>query len=151
MIMGLRKGNRLSGAFAPWALLALLVSGCASTGAVSPPPEPAGPEATPPAAMLLADARAASAAGDHDRAAALVERAMRIDARNPALYLELAAIRLTQGQASQAEGLSLRAMALAPGDRAVADRAWGLIAEARTQRGDSAGAAAARDAVGSPP
>lgn len=122
--------------------------GCASTGVVHTEPPTTETVPTPPAAMLLADARAAAASGDYDRAASLVERAMRIDARNAGLYLELAGIRLSQGQPRQAEGVAMRAMALAPGNRAIATEAWGLIATARERRGDTAGAAAARDSAG---
>ena len=136
---------------APLALALLALAGCTTTG-VAPASAPAAQTpATPPAAMLLEQAQSAANDGDYDLAAALVERAMRIDPRNAALYLELAELRLAQGQARQAENVALRAMSLAPGDRATANAAWDVVARARDRRGDSAGAAEARAAIGNGP
>lgn len=103
--------------------------------AVAPPSGPAG--------FLLDEAARLRRSGDLDAAALSVERAMRIQPGNPWLSLELADIRLEQGNPSQAEQLAQRALAQAGGDRQLQARCWTLTAAARDARGDAAGAAAA--------
>ncbi len=118
-------------------MAAVLLAGCAST-----PVEPQAPDTSPAAAPvreLLADAARARAGGDAARAAAALERALRIDGRNPSIYLALARVRLDQGQPSQAESLARRAMALAPRDGAVAEEADQIIAAARRSAGSGSG------------
>ena len=85
------------------------------------------------AGLEVADGRLTSAA-------ATLERALRIEPRNPRLWLELARLRLTQGEADQAEQLAARAASFAGNDRALRAANWRLIAEARRARGDPAGA-----------
>ena len=76
-------------------------------------------------------------------AVAGLERALRIEPRNARLWHELAKVRLAQGDADQAEGLARRANSLAGADRRLQAANWRLIGEARSARGDSAGAAEA--------
>jgi thioredoxin-like negative regulator of GroEL len=102
---------------------------------VAPPSGPAG--------FLLDEAARLRRSGDLDGAALSVERAMRIQPGNPWLGLELADIRLEQGNPSQAEQLAQRALAQAGGDRQLQARCWTLTAAAREARGDAAGAAVA--------
>lgn len=92
---------------------------------------------------LTAEARADLSAGRYASAASGLERALRIEPRNPRLWQELAALRLAQGDAAQAENLATRALSYAGGDRQLRAANWRLIAAARSARGDQAGAAEA--------
>ncbi len=101
-----------------------------STSAI---PEPAVPDAAPSAplpgpaaAHLLTQARALVQQGELDRAAAQVERALRIERSSPWLYLALADIRVAQGDTTQAAALGRRARALSQGDPAVLDAVMAL-------------------------
>lgn len=100
--------------------------------------------AAPAVVELQREAQAASAAGEHERAAALLERALRVDPQNPALWHNLAIVRFRQGEHAQAENLALRSVDRAQGRDDLQRRNWELIAEARAQRGDGAGAEDAR-------
>jgi len=89
---------------------------------------------------LAAQAHADLEAGRVAGAAAGLERALRIEPRNPRLWLELARVRLAQGDSRQAESLATRALSFAGGDNRLRAIGWGLISEARQGRGDDAGA-----------
>lgn len=100
------------------------------------------PEAkTSPAVMdLLTRAREAAAQGDMARAESLLERSVRIEPGNATLWNYLAKLRLQQGRMQEAQGLAAKSTALAAGNaRLVADN-WRIIAHARYQSGDLAGA-----------
>ncbi len=113
--------------------LPILIGGCV---AVSPPPA-----SDRPAVLTLVDgARADVAAGHYDKAAAAIERAIRIEPKNARLWHELARVRLAEGDPVQAESLSARALSWASGDPALRSEIWRLIAQARQQRGDDKGA-----------
>lgn len=100
--------------------------------------------AQPPAVIaLLQHAEQQANAGDLESAAASLERAIRIDPRNPVLWYHLATVRLSQGEPAQAEQLASKSNSLAPGNYAQQSRNWLLIAQARRQLHDSTGAAAA--------
>jgi cytochrome c-type biogenesis protein CcmH/NrfG len=88
-------------------------------------------------------ARADLAAGRLANAAASLERALRIEPRNPRLWQELARVRLKQGDYAQAEGVAARSNSWAGADNALRAENWRLIAQAREARGDSEGARAA--------
>ena len=100
---------------------------------------------TQPAAVgaLLQQAEQQANVGDLESAAASLERAIRIDPRNPVLWFHLATVRLSQGEPSQAEQLAAKSNSLAPGNHAQQSRNWLLIAQARRQLNNGAGAAAA--------
>ncbi|MEL6950458.1 MAG: tetratricopeptide repeat protein [Pseudomonadota bacterium] len=70
----------------------------------------------PAAAQFLADARNWRKLNNTPRAAASMERAIRIDPRHPEPWLELARLRYEGGDISQAENLALKARSLAPRD-----------------------------------
>ena len=109
-----------------------------------PQPEPAPPRAQPPAVIaLLNTAEQQANAGDLEAAAASLERAIRIDPRNPVLWYHLATVRLSQGDAQAAEQLATKSTSLAPGDTAQQSRNWQLIAQARRAQQDEKGALAA--------
>ena len=125
---------------------------------VVPAGEPSGPapaapegrvEVAPPAptggavVALLERADSHHQAGDIDAEAATIERALRIDPRNAALWQRLAAARLAQGQPQQAEQLALKSNALSGGDNRLQAANWRLVARARWSLNNSAGARAA--------
>lgn len=86
-------------------------------------------EPAPPAgagAVLLRQSRDQRDAGDFSSAAASIERALRIEPNNAALWVELGEIRLAEGDPAQAEMMARKALTLAPGS-AVQARANRLI------------------------
>jgi cytochrome c-type biogenesis protein CcmH/NrfG len=85
-------------------------------------------------------ARADAASGNLASAAASIERALRIEPRNPRLWHELARVRLKQAQYAQAENVAARSNSWAGEDRALRAENWRLIAESRRARGDTEGA-----------
>jgi predicted Zn-dependent protease len=148
--------------------VAILLSACAAPqvvhkpadGATLPPPEST-PEATPDsrpaiardpaptdprssgsdaALALMGEADRQLVAGNSDEAAATLERALRIDSRDPRLWQRLAVVRLQQNQPAQAEAMAVRSNGLARGDREMMARNWRIIAEARRMVGNAAGA-----------
>jgi predicted Zn-dependent protease len=134
-------------------LILFLLASCASEPAQPPAPSAPTSEA-PPAktenvaiAGLVQSARADSEAGKLGSAAATLERALRLEPRNPRLWQELARVRLKQGEHGQAESMAQRSNAWAGGDNALRAENWRLIAQARESRGDSQGARAAQDAA----
>ena len=98
--------------------------------------DPAGGVATPSrprnaAVVSLEDAaRQQRQAGDLERAAASLERALRIDPADAGLWLSLAEVRLDQGRMEQAAGLARRAETLADPASQTASRARALAARA---------------------
>lgn len=96
------------------------------------------------AVVALLDTAANSVGqGDMDKAAASLERALRIEPRNPTIWHDLGQIRLHQGKYSQAEAMFDKSNSLAGSDRALQARNWRMIAAARRAGGDNAGADAA--------
>src|SRR2546428_4587326 len=135
--------------------LAATLGGCTTVyapppgTAPAPAPAPESAARTEPIAIasLLDGARADTAAGRLANAAASLERALRIEPRNPRLWHELAGVRLKQGQYAQAESVAARSNSWAGSDNALRAENWRLIAEARTARGDAEGARTALDAA----
>lgn len=94
-----------------------------------------------PSDSLRAQAERQRQAGDYAGAAATLERALRIQPQDARLWNRLARVRMEQGLHSQAANLAARSNALA-GDQADLKRDnWSIIASARRQTGDAAGAA----------
>ena len=136
------------------ALAFLLLAGCATA------PEPEAPPAETPAppppaaeqsrenvaiAALVDSARADAAAGRLPNAAASLERALRIEPRNPRLWQQLAQVRLQQGDYAQAESLAQRSNTWGGTDNRLRAQNWSLIAQSRQARGDSDGARKAQE------
>jgi len=120
----------------------MLLSGCAGT--VAPPP--ARPVSDNSAVVALSEAaRTDAAGGKFDAAVASLERALRIEPHNPALWQDLARLRLEQGQYQQAEGLAARSNGWAGDDKALRAENWRIIGQARLKRGDYSGAQTAFD------
>jgi predicted Zn-dependent protease len=90
-------------------------------------------------------ARSDAAAGRLSNAAATLERALRIEPRNPRLWQELARVRLQQGDHAQAESVAARSNSWAGSDNILRAENWRLMAQAREARGDSDGARKARE------
>lgn len=93
-----------------------------------------------PVAALLEEALNARRAGRLEQAAANVERALRIDPYDAGAWQLLAAVRLQQGDAAQAEVMAIRSNGIAAEDQALRRDNWLIIAQARRLRGDSQGA-----------
>lgn len=119
-----------------------------------PPSSPARQQArairpsTAPVAALMHEARNERRARHPERAVAKVERALRIDPYNPKLWHMLAAIRLGQGNAAQAEIMATKSMGLASNNAALQAANWRIIAQARRLRGDKPGAHRAEQRAG---
>jgi len=135
--------------------VAAILGGCAAVQPPAPVSEPVpAPVPAPPApfenaavASLVDGARADVAAGRLVNAAASLERALRIEPRNPRLWQELARVRLRQGDYAQAESVAARSNSWAGNDSRLRAENWRLIAQAREARGDAAGARAALEAA----
>lgn len=127
-----------------WRCLGLLgiflLAGCATTG-----PGGAGQGARKavsdtPAVVALADrASQAMSAGHPEAAAASLERALRLEPRNPRLWYRLARVRLAQHRNPDAGSLASKAVSLS-GEPALTAAAWRVVAAARRARGDIPGA-----------
>ena len=144
-------------------IVSAVLAGCATAPVPAPTPEPDLPSvqipepapvpAPAPAAHaenvaiagLMGTARADAAAGRLANAAATLERALRIEPRNPRLWQELARVRLKQGQYAQAESVAARSNSWAGSDNALRAENWRLIAESREALGDAEGARQARE------
>jgi tetratricopeptide (TPR) repeat protein len=113
-----------------------------SAGAPSRPP-PKQYHLGPASTALVSQAHKQLAGGDFGLAAATIERAMRIEPDNPLLWIELGRVRYTAGDASQANSMGHKALALATGDPQAQAAAWHLIADSlrSLQRNEEAAAA----------
>ena len=96
-----------------------------------PEPEPQWPAVSATSAQLLSESRRHQDAGNLAQAATSIERALRIDPRQPLLWLELGEIHLSEGDYVQAEAMASRALNLAGPYRGVQERAEELRFEAR--------------------
>jgi tetratricopeptide (TPR) repeat protein len=106
------------------------------TPAVPEPPRPPPKQFKlgPATAALVAQARKQETGGNYEPAAATIERALRIEPENPLLWIELGQIRLSEGNAAQADGMGHKALALATGDAQAQSSAWRLIADSLRAR-----------------
>lgn len=78
--------------------------------------------------------------GKREAAGASLERALRIEPRNPWLWHELAQLRLTQGQYAQAITLAQKSTSFAARENRLLALNWRVIGNARVAQGDSTGA-----------
>lgn len=99
--------------------------------------------AAAPVLSLVRSARDSRKAGKLEAAAASLERALRIEPRNPWVWQALAGLHLQQGQAEQAESEAQKANSLARRNPWIEVENWRVIAAARGLRGNAAGAAQA--------
>jgi len=105
------------------------------------------PDTSKAALALLARARSAAKSGELDVAEAQLERALRIEPRNAVLWHYMAKLRLYQGRLGEAAGLAAKSNSLARSDPRLQANNWRIIAHARYQQGDLAGAQAAQQHV----
>lgn len=99
---------------------------------------------SPAVVALLSESERSIKSGDLDSAVAVMERALRIDPRNPALTYKLAALRLKQSKPQLAEELAGKAALLAGGDAGLKRKSWLLISQARQMQQNLQGAKEAK-------
>ena len=109
-----------------------------------PKPAPIKPARSNEAVVALLDSAAGHVGNSQlDKAAADLERALRIEPRNAAIWHDLGQIRLHQRQYQQAEAMASKSNSLSPGNRSLQARNWRLISLARRSQGNSTSADAA--------
>ena len=96
---------------------------------------------------LLYDADHYVAAGKHQQAEATLERALRIDPKNPLLWHKLGRLHLQQGEWQQAIAMAKKSNVLAQGDQRLQADNWLVIAHAKKALGDKQGASQAMNTV----
>ncbi len=99
--------------------------------------------AAAPVLSLVRQSRELKKSGKPEAAAAALERALRLEPRNPWVWQALAALHLQLGQAEQAESEALKSNSLGRRNPWIEVENWRLIAAARGQRGNANGAAQA--------
>ncbi len=146
----------------PALLVLMVLTGCGSNP-ISPPVEDQGSQApierdlpavpddnAPPASTnaatesLLAAADEAAAAREYNSAIAYLERAVRIDPRNPSLWLRLSAAYLANGELTAAAQHTRKAIALAGDNPTLQRAAWLHMAEVEQAMGNYSEAQALR-------
>ena len=116
--------------------------------AVTVPEENALPEKSNPAVVALLDnADQYAAAGQNSRAVASLERAIRIDPKNPVLWHKLGYLHLQEKNWVQAIAMAKKSNVLAVHDRSLQARNWQIIASARESLGDTEGSQQAMEMV----
>jgi hypothetical protein len=115
--------------------------------AFTPPPEPKiFSQSAPPAVLALqTDIEGHIKSGSYADAAGSLERAIRIQPKNPELWHVLAEVRLKQNQPGLAEDLAKKSNLLAKNNAELVRSNWNLIAEARRLKGDTSGVMEALD------
>ncbi len=94
---------------------------------------------------LLKDADKFSGQGESAKAAATIERALRIEPRNALLWHRLSVVRFQQQQWQQTIAMARKSIALAGNNRKLKSDNWGLIAKAYGKLGDKRKANDARN------
>lgn len=97
---------------------------------------------------LLADARDAEAQGDFDLAAVSLERALRIQAKDPEILQYMAEIQLHKKDYEQALNFAIRSYETGSRVGEICSRNWHTINVARDHLGDTGGAAEAERRAG---
>jgi len=121
-------------------LFLFFAAGCAAppqgTTEQAPPPPPEAPAVKENVAIagLMDSARSDAASGRLVQAAATLERALRIEPRNPRLWHELALVRVRQGDTAQAANLAARSNSFAGSDAQLRAANQSIIEQARTGR-----------------
>ena len=145
-------------------VLAALVGGCASYPSSAPDSEvdtrvrepaqqdSAGiqvfPLQNPAVKELLADAGTAEASGDYDQAAALLERALRIQPQDPEILQNMAEVQLHVEDYQQALNFASRSYDVGPRVGEICSRNWRTISVAREHLGDRDGSQQAEQRAG---
>lgn len=97
----------------------------------------------PATSALVAQAQQAGNHGDYLTSMSTLERAVRIEPRNPLVWIEMSKVRLAAGEAVQAESVARKAVALSEGDQRTSNDAWKQVALALKAQNRNAEAAAA--------
>ena len=156
-----RKNNRLLGVL----ILLSLLSACAGPAPIPVEDrevqkqvrEPAQQEKSgvqvfplqnPAVKTLLEDAREAEKHADYDLAAVSLERALRIQPRDPEILQFMAEIQLHKKDYEQALNFAIRSYDTGSRVGEICGRNWHTIAVAREHAGDASGAAQARQRAG---
>lgn len=104
------------------------------------------PSGTPPAVLaLISESDKSRSVGELDAAVIAMERALRIDSRNPTLTYKLAQLRIKQNKPQLAEELAGKSALLAGSDLDLKRKSWLLIAEARRMQQNLQGAKEAKN------
>lgn len=90
---------------------------------------------SPASKALVGQAQAQRKKGDLPGATVSLERALRIEPRNPLLWIEMGRLRMDQRNYPQAEAMGRKALSMAIGDGRTQSAAWLLIADALRARG----------------
>ena len=94
---------------------------------------------SPAIVALMSEAERDEISGNRENAAATLERAIRIEPKNAALWNRLAGLRMRQGQWQQALNLARKSNSLAAGDYDLQLRNWQLILEVKQKVKDDQG------------
>ena len=98
------------------------------------------PLQNPAVVQLTGDARAAENAGDLGRATVLLERALRIQPRDPLILQQMAEVQLQKKNYEQALSFAVRSYDIGPRVGEICARNWRTISVAREYLDDDSGA-----------
>jgi len=88
---------------------------------------------------LMADAGNAETTGDYNQASVLLERALRIQPRNPEILQQMAEVQLQKQDYEQALNFAVRSYDIGPRVGEICARNWRTISVAREHLGDRNG------------
>lgn len=112
----------------------------------SPQPAPRAETRQKPAVLaLLSNAEQSRAQGDYRGAQGSLQRAQRIDPRDPEVYYSLALTHMELEDYELAEQVALKGVSVAQGNITQLKRLWKLLAKIRLRAGDPSGSQAASD------
>ena len=97
------------------------------------------PLQNPAVKELLADAGNAETMGDYNQAAVLLERALRIQPRDPEILQQMAEVQLQKQDYEQALNFAVRSYDIGPRVGEICNRNWRTISVAREHLGDRNG------------
>jgi tetratricopeptide (TPR) repeat protein len=97
------------------------------------------PLQNPAVKELLADASQAESSGDYEQAAVLLERALRIQPRDPEILQNMAEVQLQVKDYEQALNFAVRSYDAGPRVGEICSRNWRTISLARDRLGDGTG------------
>jgi Tfp pilus assembly protein PilF len=90
---------------------------------------------SPASKALVTQAQTQRRKGDLPGATVSLERALRIEPRNPLLWIEMGRLRMDQRNYPQAEAMGRKALSMSVGDGRTQSAAWQLIADSLRARG----------------
>ena len=102
----------------------------------------------PAVKQLTAQAQGAERAGNLDQASGYIERALRIEPRDPQLLQHMAEIKLQKGDYQQALNFAVRSYDIGPRVGEICSRNWRTISVAREHLNDANGAGEAEERAG---